>query len=80
MTSRKTPNAWYRVQWGLRVRVCARAGSRARGDRDVFARAGKKRIFFAMMELMLKCRFTCGGVDILFFQCKMLFCNKTSYV
>ena len=29
----------------VRVRVCARAGSQARGDGDFFLRTGKKRIF-----------------------------------
>ena len=53
----------------------------ARAEIGMFLRARvKKGFFFAMMKLMLKCRFTCGGVDILFFQCKMLFCNKTSCV
>ena len=37
----------------VRVRVCARAGSQARGDRDFFC-AGKKRIFWGFFSISKK--------------------------
>ena len=37
----------------VRVQVCARAGSQARGDRDFFC-AGKKRIFWGFFSISKK--------------------------